>query len=88
MDTKVRDIMTPDPVGVYYEQTVAEAARVMRDAGVGAVLPGRPCRLRRAGIAARGRQQGAGERLMLTSPDLDQDIRHGPDRHVSSAGQG
>ena len=38
MDTKVRDIMTPDPVGVYYEQTVAEAARVMRDAGVGAVL--------------------------------------------------
>jgi CBS domain-containing protein len=38
MDTKVRDIMTPDPVGVYYEQTVAEAATVMRDAGVGAVL--------------------------------------------------
>jgi len=38
MDTKVRDIMTPDPVGVYYEQTVAEAAKVMRDAGVGAVL--------------------------------------------------
>ena len=38
MDTKVRDIMTPDPVGVYYEQTVAEAARVMRAAGVGAVL--------------------------------------------------
>ncbi len=38
MDTKVRDLMTPDPVGVYYEQTVAEAARVMRDAGVGAVL--------------------------------------------------
>jgi CBS domain-containing protein len=30
--------MTPDPVGVYYEQTVAEAAKVMRDAGVGAVL--------------------------------------------------
>jgi CBS domain-containing protein len=38
MDTKVRDIMTPDPVGVYYEQTVAEAAKLMRDAGVGAVL--------------------------------------------------
>ena len=38
MDTKVRDIMTPDPVGVSYEQTVAEAARVMREAGVGAVL--------------------------------------------------
>jgi signal-transduction protein with cAMP-binding, CBS, and nucleotidyltransferase domain len=38
MDKKVRDIMTPNPVGVYYDQTIAEAARVMRDAGVGAVL--------------------------------------------------
>jgi CBS domain-containing protein len=38
MDTKVRDVMTPDPVGVYYEQTIAEAARVMRDSCVGAVL--------------------------------------------------
>jgi CBS domain-containing protein len=38
MDKKVRDIMTPDPVGVYYEQTIAEAARIMRDAGVGVVL--------------------------------------------------
>ena len=38
MDKKIRDIMTPDPVGVYYDQTLAETARVMRDAGVGAVL--------------------------------------------------
>jgi CBS domain-containing protein len=38
MDKKVRDVMTPDPVGVYYDQTIAEAARVMRDSGVGAVL--------------------------------------------------
>ena len=38
MDKTVRDIMTPDPVGVYYEQTLAETARVMRDGGVGAVL--------------------------------------------------
>jgi len=38
MDKKVRDIMTPDPVGVYYDQTIADTARVMRDAGVGAVL--------------------------------------------------
>lgn len=38
MDKKVRDIMTPNPIGVYYDQTIAEAARVMRDAGVGAVL--------------------------------------------------
>jgi len=34
----VRDIMTPAPVGVYYSQTIGEAARVMRDAQVGAVL--------------------------------------------------
>ncbi len=38
MDKKIRDIMTPNPVGVYYDQTIGEAARVMRDAGVGAVL--------------------------------------------------
>lgn len=38
MDKKIRDIMTPNPVGVYYDQTIAEAARVMRDAGVGAIL--------------------------------------------------
>ena len=38
MDKKVRDIMTANPVGVYYNQTIGEAARVMRDTGVGAVL--------------------------------------------------
>lgn len=38
MDKKIRDIMTPDPLGVYYDQTIAETARLMRDAGVGAVL--------------------------------------------------
>jgi CBS domain-containing protein len=35
---KVRDVMTPDPVGVYYDQAISDAARIMRDAGVGAVL--------------------------------------------------
>lgn len=35
---KVRDIMTPAPVGVYYDQTIGEAARIMRDTQVGAVL--------------------------------------------------
>jgi CBS domain-containing protein len=35
---KVRDVMTPDPVGVYYDQAISDAARVMRDAGVGVVL--------------------------------------------------
>jgi CBS domain-containing protein len=35
---KVSDIMTPAPVGVYYSQTIGEAARIMRDTQVGAVL--------------------------------------------------
>jgi CBS domain-containing protein len=36
--TKVRDVMTPGPIGVDYHQSIAEAARTMRDWGVGAVL--------------------------------------------------
>jgi signal-transduction protein with cAMP-binding, CBS, and nucleotidyltransferase domain len=38
MGTKVRDVMTPGPIGVDYYQTIGEAARAMRDWGVGAVL--------------------------------------------------
>jgi CBS domain-containing protein len=38
MGKQIRDIMTPDPVGVYFGQTIAETARIMRDSGVGAVL--------------------------------------------------
>jgi CBS domain-containing protein len=38
MDGKIRDIMTPNPVGVNYDQTIADAARIMRDTGVGALL--------------------------------------------------
>jgi CBS domain-containing protein len=38
MDAKVRDVMTPGPIGVDYFQSITEAARVMRDWGVGAVL--------------------------------------------------
>jgi len=38
MDAKVRDVMTPGPIGVDYYQSVGEAARTMRDWGVGAVL--------------------------------------------------
>jgi CBS domain-containing protein len=38
MDAKVRDVMTPGPIGVDYDQSVGEAARIMRDWGVGAVL--------------------------------------------------
>ena len=38
MDAKVRDVMTPGPIGVDYYQSIGEAARTMRDWGVGAVL--------------------------------------------------
>ena len=38
MDARVRDVMTPGPVGVDYYQSIGEAARAMRDWGVGAVL--------------------------------------------------
>ena len=38
MDAKVRDVMTPGPIGVDYHQSVGEAARAMRDWGVGALL--------------------------------------------------
>ncbi len=38
MDAKVRDVMTPGPIGVDYNQTIGEAARTMRDWGIGAVL--------------------------------------------------
>jgi signal-transduction protein with cAMP-binding, CBS, and nucleotidyltransferase domain len=38
MDAKVRDVMTPGPIGVDYYQSIGEAARTMRDWGIGAVL--------------------------------------------------
>jgi CBS domain-containing protein len=38
MATKVRDVMTPGPIGVDYHQSISEAARTMRDWGVGALL--------------------------------------------------
>jgi signal-transduction protein with cAMP-binding, CBS, and nucleotidyltransferase domain len=38
MDTKVRDVMTPGAIGVDYYQSIGDAARTMRDWGVGAVL--------------------------------------------------
>ena len=38
MDAKVRDVMTPGPIGVDYHQSVGEAARAMRDWGAGAIL--------------------------------------------------
>jgi signal-transduction protein with cAMP-binding, CBS, and nucleotidyltransferase domain len=38
MDAKVRDVMTPGPIGVDYYQSIGETARTMRDWGIGAVL--------------------------------------------------
>ena len=38
MGAKVRDVMTPGPIGVDYHQSIGEAARTMRDWGIGAVL--------------------------------------------------
>jgi CBS domain-containing protein len=38
MCARVRDVMTPGPIGVDYDQSIAEAARTMRDWGIGAVL--------------------------------------------------
>jgi CBS domain-containing protein len=38
MDAKVRDVMTPGPIGVDYHQSIGDAARAMRDWGIGAVL--------------------------------------------------
>jgi CBS domain-containing protein len=38
MDAKVRDVMTPGAIGVDYDQTIGEAARTMREWGVGALL--------------------------------------------------
>jgi predicted transcriptional regulator len=34
----VRDLMTPGAIGVDYHQSIGEAARTMRDWGVGSVL--------------------------------------------------
>ena len=39
MDTKVRDVMTPGPIGVDYYQSIGEAARTMRDWGAVRRLP-------------------------------------------------
>lgn len=38
MTTKVRDVMTPGPIGVEYDQPISEAARRMRDRDVGSLL--------------------------------------------------
>ena len=36
--TKVRDVMTAEPIVLQQDQTIADAAQAMRDTAVGAVL--------------------------------------------------
>ena len=38
MCARVRDVMTPGPIGVDYDQSIGEAARTMRDWGIRTVL--------------------------------------------------
>lgn len=38
MSTMVKDVMTPDPYGLRSDATVADAAKVMRDADIGDVI--------------------------------------------------
>ena len=86
MDVKVRDVMTPGPIGVDYNSSIGEAARTMRDWGVGAVLVVHDQALyglvtdRDLVVRAVAESKGADEPVgPLSSPDLigvraDEDI--------------
>ena len=87
MDAKVRDVMTPGPIGVDYYQSIGEAARTMRDWGVGAVLVVRNESLYglvtdrdlvvRAVVEARGADEPVGplSSANLIGVDADADVR-------------
>ena len=87
MDAKVRDVMTPGPIGVDYHQSIDEAARTMRDWGVGAVLVVRNESLHglvtdrdlamRAVAEARGADEPVGplSSANLIGVDADADVR-------------
>jgi CBS domain-containing protein len=60
MGTKVRDVMTPGPIGVGYDQTIGDAARAMRDWGIGAVLVVADQALYGPGHRPRPGRQGGG----------------------------
>jgi CBS domain-containing protein len=77
MDVKVRDVMTPGPIGVDYNSSIGEAARTMRDWGVGAVLVVHDQALyglvtdRDLVVRAVAESKGPGEPVgPLSSPDL------------------
>jgi CBS domain-containing protein len=74
---RVRDVMTPGPIGVDYDQSIGEAARTMRDWGIGAILVVRDGSLyglvtdRDLVIRAIAEGKGPDERVgPLSSPDL------------------
>lgn len=74
---RVRDVMTPGPIGVDYDQSIGEAARTMRDWGIGAVLVVRDGSLyglvtdRDLVVRAMAEGKGPDERVgPLSSPDL------------------
>ena len=87
MDARVRDVMTPGPIGVDYDQSIGEAARTMRDWGVGAVLVVRNESLYglvtdrdlvvRAVVEARGADEPVGplSSTNLIGVDADADVR-------------
>ena len=87
MDAKVRDVMTRGPIGVDYYQSIGEAARTMRDWGVGAVLVVRDGSLHglvtdrdlvmRAVAEARGADEPVGplSSADLIGVDADTDVR-------------
>ena len=87
MDARVRDVMTPGPIGVDYYQSIGEAARTMRDWGVGAVLVVRDGSLyglvtdrdlvMRAVAEARGADEPVGplSSADLIGVDADTDVR-------------
>jgi len=87
MDARVRDVMTPGPIGVDYYQSIGEAARTMRDWGVGAVLVVRNESLYglvtdrdlvvRAVVEARGADEPVGplSSANLIGVDADADVR-------------
>ena len=87
MDARVRDVMTPGPIGVDYYQSIGEAARAMRDWGVGAVLVVRDDSLYglvtdrdlvvRAVAEARGADEPVGplSSANLIGVDADADVR-------------
>jgi signal-transduction protein with cAMP-binding, CBS, and nucleotidyltransferase domain len=87
VDARVRDVMTPGPIGVDYYQSIGEAARTMRDWGVGAVLVVRDGSLyglvtdrdlvMRAVAEARGADEPVGplSSADLIGVDADADVR-------------